>query len=171
MFSENTNILDFSTGGATAMKIDASHNITIANKVVSYNGVSTAGWGTPAIYAAGRVTAQTAAAAAFSTYTVGAADGSFIVSANVNVTAATTASFTCTCTYTDETNTSRTLTLNFSNITGTLLTTITNVTGTGAYEGVPLHIRAKASTAITFATVGTFTSVTYNAEGVIQQIA
>lgn len=137
----------------------------------NYNGVATTGWGHPAIYGTGRVTARTSAAASIATYTVGVADGSFLVSANVNVTAATTASFTCTCTYTDETNTSRTLTLTFSNITGTLLSTITNVTGTGAYEGVQLHIRCKASTAITFATVGTFTSVTYNVEGIIQQIA
>jgi hypothetical protein len=143
---------------------------SMSGKTTAYNNVTTAGWGQPAIYAAGRVTAQTGAAAAFSTYTVGAADGSFIVSANINVTASATNSFTCTCTYTDETNTSRVLTLTFSNLTGTLLQTITNVTGTGAYEGVPLHIRVKASTAITFATVGTFTSVTYNAEGVIQQI-
>jgi len=50
------------------------------------------------------------------------------------------------------------------------LTAITNVQGVGAYEGVPLHIRAKASTAITVATTGTFTSVTYNVEGYITQI-
>lgn len=142
----------------------------LKGKNTLYNNVATVGWGHPAIYGTGRVTAQTAAAAAIATYTVGAADGTFVVSGNVNVTAATTASFTMTVTYTDETNTPRTLTLNFSNLTGTLLTTITNVTGTGAYEGVPLHIRCKASTAITFATVGTFTSVTYNAEGYITQI-
>jgi hypothetical protein len=118
----------------------------------------------------GRVTAQTAANATIKQITVGAADSSYIVSANVNVTAAATASFTCTCTYHDETNTTRVLTLTFSNLTGTLLTTITNVTGTGAYEGVPLHIRAKAATTITIGTTGTFTSVTYNAEGAMQQI-
>jgi|HubBroStandDraft_2_1064218.scaffolds.fasta_scaffold00145_11 hypothetical protein len=162
------NLIDTFAGTTGATNVWTLSN---SGKSIRYAAVATAGWGQPAIYAAGRVTAQVAAAAAFSTYTVGAADGSFIVSANINVTAATTASFTCTCTYTDETNTSRTLTLNFSNVTGTLLTTITNVTGTGAYEGVPLHIRCKASTAITFATVGTFTSVTYNAEGIIQQVA
>ncbi len=51
----------------------------------------------------------------------------------------------------------------------TLVGTITNVTGSGPYGGVPLHIRAKASTAITLATTGTFTTVTYNVEGVIKQ--
>lgn len=118
----------------------------------------------------GRVTAQTAAAASIATYTVGASDGTFLVSGNVLVTASVTNSFIETCAYTDESNTARTLTLTFSNVGGTFLTTITNVTGTGAYEGIPLHIRAKAGTTITFATVGTFTSVTYNAEGEVRQI-
>lgn len=118
----------------------------------------------------GRVTAQVAANASIATYTVGASDGSFEVSGNVLVTASVTNSFTETCAYTDESNTPRTLTLTFSNVGGTFLTTITNVTGTGAYEGVPLQIRAKAATTITFATVGTFTSVTYNAEGSVRQL-
>ena len=52
-----------------------------------------------------------------------------------------------------------------------VLSTITNVTGAGVYEGIPLHIRSKGGTAITFATTGTFTSVIYNVEGAITQIA
>jgi hypothetical protein len=118
----------------------------------------------------GRSTAQAAAVASVATFTVGSADATFCVSANVNVTAATTANFTVTCTYTDETNASRTLTLTFSQISGTFLTAITNVTGTGPYEGVPVHIRCKAATSITIATTGTFTSVTYNVEGYIRQM-
>lgn len=157
------------SGNAAALTLDASSNATFAKKIVSYNGVATVGWGIPAIYGSGRATAQVAANASVATYTVGAADGTFEVSANILVTASVTNSFTCTCTYTDEGNTSRTLTLSFSQISGVLVTTITNVTGTGAYEGVPLHIRCKASTAITIATTGTFTSVTYNCEGIIKQ--
>lgn len=142
-------------------------------KLTTYNGVTTAGWGLVAIQAAGRATAQVAANASVATYTVGAADGSFEISTNVNVTASTTHSFTVTCTYTDEGNTSRTLTLPVSQLTGTIITAITNVTGVGAYEGVALHIRAKASTAITIATAagGTYTSVTYNVEGIIRQMS
>jgi hypothetical protein len=117
--------------------------------------------------APGRVTAQTAAVASVATLTVGSADTSYYISGNVNVTAATTATFTMTCTYTDETNTSRVLTMSFSNLSGTILTSITNVTGTGPYEGVVQHIRCKAGTTITIGTTGTFTSVTYNAEGLI----
>lgn len=154
----------------TAFTLDSSQNAQFAGKVTNYAGVATTGWGHPAIYGSGRQTAQTAADASVAAYTVGAADGTFLISSNVNVTASVTHSFTTTVTYTDETNTSRVLTLTFSQLTGTLLTAITNVQGVGAYEGVPLHIRCKAATSITLATTGTFTSVTYNVEGYITQI-
>lgn len=149
-----------------------SGNTAQAGKTALYNNVATAGWGHPAIYAAGRVTAQSAANASIATYTLPAADGSFIVSANVLVTTATTHNFTVTCAYTDEGNTARTLTFTFSNVGGTLATSIINTGGTVPYEGVPLHIRCKASTAITIATAagGVYTSVAYNAEGIIQQV-
>lgn len=145
-------------------------SISSSGLVNKYNQVATAGLGIPAIYGSGRSTAQTAAVASVATYTVGASDASFYVSANVLVTASVTNSFTVTVAYTDEGNTARTLTLNFSQITGTFLTAITNVQGTGAYEGIPLHIRCKAATSITIATTGTFTSVTYNVEGLISQL-
>lgn len=116
----------------------------------------------------GRVTGQIAAVASVLAYTIGAADSSFRISANVNVTAFAVGTFNVTCAYTDETNTSRTLTMTFSSITGTLGIA---VAAAGAFEGVPLHIRCKAATTITFATTGTFTSLTYNAEASIVQIA
>lgn len=146
-------------------------DLTLGTKIINYNGVATTGFGVPVIYGSGRSTAQTAAATSVATYTVGAADGSFEVSANVLVTASTTHSFTVTCVYTDEGNTSRTLTLSFSQLTGTILTAITNVQGAGAYEGVPLHIRCKSGTSITISSTGTFTSVTYNVEGIIKQMS
>lgn len=140
---------------------------TTNNTLYAYN----AGW-IPMVdvKANGRATAQTAANASVAAYTVGANDTSFMVSANVLVTASATHNFTVTVAYTDEGNTARTITLNFSQTTGTFLTAITNVTGLGSYEGIPLHIRCKASTTITFATVGTFTSITYNVEGRVLQI-
>lgn len=118
-----------------------------------------------------RYLGQTAAVASVVAMTVGASDASFLVSANVLVTTATTHSFTVTVAYTDESNASRTLTLTFSQLAGTFLTAITNVTGAGPYEGVPLHIRCKAGTTITIATTGTFTAVVYNVEGLIRQVA
>lgn len=145
----------------------------LSGKSTTYNGTATAGIGLVPVYAAGRtVGAVNATVGSISTFTVGASDASVFVSANVNVTAVTAAAMGVTCTYTDETNTSRTLTLAFTQLTGaTLLTSITNVTGTGPYEGFPFHIRCKAATTITFATTGTVTGITYNVEGIVLQVA
>lgn len=143
-------------------------SISPTGLINNYASVATTGWGVPAIYGTGRSTAQTAAVTSVATYTVGAADGSFWISANVNVTTFAVGTFNVTCTYTDETNTSNTLKLNFSSVTGTLGIA---VAAAGAFEGIPAHIRAKAGTTITIATSGTFTSLTYNVEGSINQIA
>lgn len=141
-------------------------------KIKSYNGITTEGNGVPSIVKApARTTGATGAVANVATYAVPvASDGSYLVSANVLVTTATLHNFTMTCTYTDEGNTSRTLTLPFSSVAGAVVTAIANAGGAAPYEGVPLHIRAKANTNIVFATTGTFTTVTYNAEAVVQQI-
>jgi hypothetical protein len=168
--SEASAPLIFATNSAEVGRFASGGAFTIGNLITSYNGFSTAGNGVVTIQGAGRSTAQTAAVASVAAYTVGASDASFEVSANANVTASTTHNFTVTCAYTDETNTARTLTLSFSNLAGTSLTAITNVTGAGPYEGIPVHIRCKASTAITIATTGTFTSVTYNVEGNIRKL-
>lgn len=127
--------------------------------------------GVPIIVGNARMTGLTTAQA-LATYTVGASDTTFQVSANVNITAVTIASFQVTCTYTDETNTSRTLVLNFSQISGTLVQTLTAALGAGAYEGVPLQIRAKAGTTIIIASAagGTYTSISYNLEERIMQL-
>lgn len=145
--------------------------VTYGGLIVNYNGVATQGNGVPSIYGYGRLTAKTSAQTNIAPYTVSNADGSYLISANVLITTSTLHNFTVTCAYTDESSTSRVLTLNFSQLTGTFVTAITNVTGAGAYEGVPVHIRAKINTAITISTTGTFTTVTYNVEGAITKIA
>lgn len=153
-------------GGFFAVTAVAQQTGDVATALVNYGLLTSPSYGTQ-----GRATAQTAANASVATVTVGAADGSFLVSANVLITTSVTHSFTATCTYTDEGGTSRVLTLNFSQLTGAFVTALTNVLGASAYEGVPVHIRAKAATTITIATTGTFTVVTYNVEGHITQIA
>lgn len=160
---------DYSLYGNTGTLFN-SGIVQFGNKITQYNTKTTAGYGIPAILAAGRQTGKIAAQT-LTSYTNTASDGSFTVSANINVTTSTAYSFTVTCTYTDETNVSRVATLAFQQLAGTSLNTITNVTGAGPYEGIPLHIRVKASTTITIATVGTFTTVTYNGEGIIEQKA
>lgn len=141
-------------------------------KFTTYGNVTTAGWGVPGIYAHALSPGNTAANASVATYTVGAADGTFDVSGYVYITTATTHSFTVTCAYTDPAGNARVLTLPFTQLAGVPLTTITNVTGVGPYEGVVLTIRCKASTTITFATAagGTYTAVNYDVLGLAKQV-
>jgi hypothetical protein len=166
-----TTVLHGNAGGAptysaVSLTADVSGTLPVANGGTGQASAISI----PAVYGTGRVTGQTAAVASVAAFTVGGADASFLISANVLITASVTHSFSVTCTYTDEGGTSRVLTLNFSQLTGTFVTTLTNILGASAYEGVPVHIRAKAATSITIATTGTFTSVTYNVEGRITQL-
>lgn len=117
----------------------------------------------------GRATAQTAANNSVATYTLGATDASYEVSANVLVTTSSAENFTVTVSYTDEGNTARVLTMNFQTIGGTIGTTVAFANGAVPYEGLVTHLRCKASTSITVKTVGTFTGATYNVEGIIKQ--
>lgn len=165
-FAGNLGIAD--TSPSTALSIAAKFQVNSSGFLSKYNNVATAGWGTPAIYGSGRSTAQTAAVASVATYTVGASDSSFIVSANANITAFVAGTFNVSVSYTDETNAAQTLKLNFASITGTIGVALA---AAGPFEGIPNHIRCKAATAITIATTGTFTSLTYNVEAVISQIA
>lgn len=123
------------------------------------------------IVARGRSVAAAAAVPSVVAYTVGAADASFEVSANVLITTATAHSFNVTVAYTDEGNTARTATLNFSTVAGAISNAaIGNAGGAVPYLGVPIAIRCKASTSITVATSGTFTTVAYNVEATIAQL-
>lgn len=146
--------------------------MSIGGKITTYNNAATAGNGLVSIQGAGRATGQTAANASVATYTVGASDASFTVSANVLVTTSSAEAFTVTCAYTDEGNTARTITLNFQLLAGTIGTSIAFANGAVPYEGIPVHIRAKAATAITVKTAagGTYTGATYNVEGVISKL-
>lgn len=158
--------------GTSGIRIDTSGNFEIPVNLSRYKTVATAGWGVPAIYGSNRQTAKTAAIGSTTLYTVGAADGSFEVSANVRPTTATTHAFTVVVTYTDEGNTARTATLSFTNVAGTaIVTSIANAAGAVPYQGIPIHIRCKAATAIAYNTVGTFTTVTYNIEAIVKQLS
>lgn len=129
----------------------------------------------PGIVAYARATGQTAANASVVTYTVGASDATFEVSANVRPTTSTTHDFDVECTYTDEGNTARTakMPLRLVGSTTALVTAVAAANGTVPYMGVPITIRAKAATAITIITEagGTYTTVTYNVEGCIKKLS
>ena len=171
--------LDAATDGTLKLRNTAltagTGNFDIGAKLTAYNAVSTAGWGIPATYGYGDVAAATnTGTASIATYTVGAADGTFEVGCNILITTSTTFTFSCDVTYTDEGNTARTLVLPVEGLAGTFLANglITNTTGAGPYESAVMTIRAKAATAITVRTSsgGTFTTVVYNARGVIKQV-
>ena len=182
MYLSASNTLAFANGGVKALSFGASQiaefagAIAATGKASTYNAIATAGWGTPAVYGNGRTVATSGArAAAAASYTVGAADGTFEVSANVLVTTSTTHSFSMDVSYTDEGNSARTLILPMTQLAGTLLADalITNTTGAGPYHSPVLLIRCKAATAITIraSAGGTYTTVVYNTEGVITQVA
>lgn len=145
----------------------ASTNVLFGGKITTYNGLATAGIGLTPVVSEPRSTGLIAATS-LTAYTVPAVDSSFEVSFNANVTTYSSGTFTVTCTYTDESNTSRVATLIGCALSGAAGSTIA---AAGPVAGIATHIRCKASTTITFATVGTFTSLTYNVEGVIAQLA
>lgn len=126
-------------------------------------------------FGSGRSAAQTAAVASVATFSNPATDHSYEVSANVLVTTATTHAFNVECAYTDEGNTARVAVLPFRLVGDTTALTSSVANGNGAvpYNGVPIHIRVKASTTITVRTqaAGDYTTVTYNVEGIIKQVA
>ncbi len=125
-------------------------------------------------YTQGRFTAQTAAKAIVKQITVGAADGSFEVSANVKVTTSGSESFAVLVDYTDESSAAQSQRLVFSGGGGFATTNnIFNMGGTEPYCGIPMRIRAKTGTTITISTEagGTYTGCTYNIEGSIKQVA
>lgn len=153
-----------STTMATVATLDDT-GLALTPKITTYNNVATAAWGVPAIVASGRSAAQTAAVASIATFTP-SVDSSFDVAFYLLITTSTTFSFTVQVTYTDTGGTSRTATM--SSLVGT---TYTNAGGTASYEGIPMSLRAKASTAITVLTAGVFTSVVYDVEAQIRQVA
>lgn len=152
----------------TALSYNGAAITSAGSAVTTFPSVNSTLMG---IVANSRSTGQTGAVASVTTYTLPASDGSFFVSANVLVTTASNHNFTVTVTYTDEGSTSRTLTLSFTLVAGgTLVTAVANANGAVPYMGIPQQIRCKASTSITIATTGTFTTVTYNAEGMITKV-
>lgn len=152
------------------MAFDAT---TVLSQLLT-NLTSAVGMGTPIIVARGRTVAAVAAVASVTSYTVGTADATFEVAANVLVTTSTTHTFTVQCTYTDEGNTARTVTLPFRLVGDTTaLTSSIAASAAVPYNGVWTTIRAKTGTVITILTqaAGTYTTVTFNVEGIIRRLA
>lgn len=162
-----------STDGSTPVKVYASptsHRLLVdgigATGPTGPAGATGAAGGV-ALSAQAQTTGATGAIASIATTTVGVADAFYLVAGNVNVTSYSAGNFTIQVTYTDESNTVVTANMqgHFTSGYGT------TISGAGDFEGQPLYIRAKAGTAITIKTAGTFTSLTYNASGAIMLVA
>lgn len=166
VISTSTSVI-LAPGGTDAYDLRAAGATTFA-------GLTSVGRGVPVVVAQARTVAATnVGTASVATFTVGAADATFQVGCNVQVTTATTHSFSCDVVYTDETNTGRTFSLPMTQVAGTTAVLITNTTGTGPYHSAMQVIRAKTATSITIRTSsgGTFTTVVYNIDGMILQIS
>jgi hypothetical protein len=149
--------------------------LTQTAKTTTYNNIATAGWGVVAIQADGGSAANSnVRSAAAAAYTVGAADGLFVVSGNILINSGTTFSMSLDCVYTDQGNASRTLVLPLAQLAGTFVVTglATNVTGTGPYESASMTIRCKAGSTITIrpSAGGTYTTVNYDVYANIRQV-
>lgn len=163
------NSIDFYVDGSAGLQVDSSRNFLITKKITSYNAVATAGWGAEIVQGYAEVTAQSTNGN-IATYTAGAADGVFRVSADMSVTASTALATTLTVNYTDKSNTARVMVLPVQQLSGSFIAAGA-ITGTGAWETPTMQIRCKASTAITIlSSAGTFTGVTFSASGTITQI-
>lgn len=146
-------------------------NVLFGGLLTTYNNIAVGGNGVGSLVKYTRPAQQSASTVTLATYTTPAADGSYRVWVNVNVTTAGSLNMTVTCAYTDESNVARTLTIPFLLLAGTLVQSITSAQGTIAYESIPITIRTKASTSITLATAGTVTGGVYTGEGFIEQVA
>lgn len=174
--TNGANSFNIRSNNTVAVTIDSSQNAQFTKLITSYNGIATVGNGVATVQGAGTIAGTVdSRSAAVATYTVGAADATFKVGGNVNVTASATHTFSLDVTYTDETNVARTLILPMAQLAGAFITggLITAVTGTGPYESTSMIIRCKAATAITIrpSAGGTYTSVTYNAAATIVKLA
>jgi hypothetical protein len=160
-------VLDVQSSGTSEWSVDVLGNMYQTGLVSKYDGVATAAYGHPAIYASGALTGQTGNVASVAAYTATASGGLFVIKGDMTVTAASSLLLQMEVTYTDEQSNAITLPLNFCNAT-TGLIGAGAITTTGTYPGIPVTIRAKASTAITVKTVGVTTG-TYDAYATISQ--
>lgn len=119
----------------------------------------------------GRSTAQTAAVASVATLTVGGADATYEVSGNILITTTGSNAINLSVDFTDENNVAQNAIIPLLRMTTGAFTNATIMaSGDVPFPSASLHIRCKASTAITIKTSGTFTGCTYNVEGRIQRL-
>jgi len=151
---------------STGLKFPATHGIS------QYQGITTAGSGVPFITSNGRGVGISSSLDTNRCTFTPAADGSFLITDYILVTAAGAATnMNGTITFKTEEGTSRSVLIVWQIASGGTLTNVQTAGGTVGYYGVPIRIRAQASTAITVSTTGTPSTAVYNHECSITQIS
>ncbi|HYT44093.1 MAG TPA: right-handed parallel beta-helix repeat-containing protein, partial [Methylomirabilota bacterium] len=155
-YPDTDNVWDLGFSTKAWRDFYVSRNVILnGGKITKYNGITTAGFGVPAIVGEGDLTGQTGTVASVAAYTVGAANGVFKVGGDLDVTAFTSGTINLQVTYTDWNSGAQTI-------------TIDSVALLADTPGNEVTIMAKASTSITIKTTGTFTA-TYNVAATITQ--
>lgn len=98
-------------------------------------------------------------------------DGTYVVSCCLTPTTITTANMTVTVTFRDDNNTVNGILFQFAQQNSAATTAILDANGLGIYASRPYHLRMKGGTTMVIATAGTPTTITYNIEGLVIQLA
>lgn len=123
---------------------------------------ATAPAGVPVARDTADLTGQTAAIATVVDYTVGASDGSFVLSATIVVTSAITAgAVTVVANWTDETSTVR---------SNNMVSSPATISATGAYLLSGVEVRAKSGTLVSMSTLFSGISGTYDISATLLQL-
>jgi hypothetical protein len=155
----------------------AAQGLVIPGKVTSYGGATTSGNGVPAVVAYARqinIRTNISAATPLLSYVVGPQDQSLLVTAAVTVLSGTNYGFEVAANYYTDAGAPWTSVCEFMWLGPNLETSLTSNLygdGIGAYNGLPMHLRCKAGTTVVIYAAGNFTTVTYNIEAAIIQIA
>ena len=156
----NSGILQFNVNNANAMSIGTTQLLTVNKTITSYNGLTTAGHGVPVIVGTATQTAQVAAIADTTLFTVGAATTLFRFSGQVNcTTTSAAATATLNLKYTDSASTAQTV---------SVTDTCTTLVATGVPQ-ITQTFRAKTGTTITYG-VTIANTPTYDVDVALEQL-
>jgi hypothetical protein len=161
------------TAGADRFSIQSNGNIFWNTIFSRYNNINTQGLGVPAVYASFSSTANTGVVTNAINYSPPATAGSYRLCWQVDTTISTTNNFHVVGTWKDASGNARSQTLGGTDPAGNALVAgaITNTIGTGVYSGCTEFQIDNSATAITLSTSGTFTTVTYNIDATLEQLA
>lgn len=164
----DANTISPSTG---TLITDTATTNALQGTISKYNNISTGGIGVPAIYNATKEKSETGADVNLVTYTPPASTGSYRISVNFCVSAASSATLGWTATWTDS-NTHAQAPTNMQMFTvgaSTTSTTVSAAANSCYYSSVPIDVSSGA-VKIIVKTTFSGTSIAYKATGIIEQL-